>query len=1183
MIKFGMKALLVSFVLLSGLTSLCLAQSDRGGLRGTVSDVNGAVVSGATVDITNETTGEKRSVTTDDNGGFTITNLSVGNYTVAATAQGFAATTLKGVKVSVAFTTDVPLTLSPAGASATVVITAGDAATQINTTDQQLSTIIENKKIIDLPLLNRDPNALILLAPGTVQTNSSLGGFSVNGSRERNNNFLVDGIDNNDTDVPGIPGGLATPNIDATQEFRVITSNFTAEYGRNTGAIITTATKGGTNEFHGNAYIYYRSDRFAARNFFDITGNADPLQRKQFGGSIGGPIMKDKLFFFTNYEGDRFNVGSQNVRAVPSAAVRTGIITLPAGTCSSCGTTATTGVTLDLRPGHISNRYGLPLNPAILSLLSLYPAGNSHGEDPIPGVIEAFRFTFLERNKSDSSASRVDYKFNDKHSIRGSYNFSQGDFSSGLDETFPGFGDEVRSPQRGQTLALSLTSNFNSAVVNEVRIGFNRLKAFFNGPGNGTASNKIGAAVESAFRAQGYPVPLNFGGANGRMINLSTGAFQDLSGFDTQFRFSGTTVVGDDVSWVHDQHNFKAGFERRWVYSNGANNFSRSEFLLFDYPTLFGDPVLRNNSGGFISTVGTAGTIQNLASYLYGLVGEQFQSEFFNKNGARVDQDYRGFRVREIDTYFQDSWKVRPNLTLNLGLRYEYKGVPFETKGQLSTLSQDPSLPEPAGGFVFEVVGKNSGSNKQLYLPDRNNFAPRVGFAYSPGWDKGFLSALTGGPGKTSIRGGYGIFYDRVFGNLFGNARGNPPFQQDYLNFVGDTLDFFGRPPTLTASARVPSDAEIFPVLFALPGNNIFQQNYVNPYEQKWNFGVQRELGNQFLLEADYVGAKGTHELRVIDGQLSSIPRCNALFPSICGGTISTSAGNNAFFGRANDAFFQVAMNLSTGSSTYHAGQFRITKTLTNKKLGLGQIQGAYTWSHSIDDSADPLVGQGGERTFPRDSSGFAGGYSAPERGNSGFDTRHRFVLNFIYELPFKFENRWADRVLGNWEVSGIVTAQSGNPYSIFGGTDSAGSGLSQRADFGNGTNNLAAPPDTSLNPRIQTGPSRTLFTNSCTVGGSFNPTTGACVGGTRLIPRQGTVGRSAFVGPAFNKVDFSVLKRIPITEKYKFRIQADFFNLFNRVNFNQPINTINSLNFGQSTGIRGTPRVIQFAARFDF
>jgi hypothetical protein len=1170
-------------------------QGQKGTISGTVADQAGAVVAGATVEATNTATGEKADATTSDSGSYTIPNLTPGIYDVSVTSAGFASSTVKGVQVSVSFNTTQDLALAPQGAEATVVITNSDAQTQINTTDQQLSTLLDNRKIIDLPLLNRDPNSLILLAPGTVQTQSGLGGFSVNGSRERNNNFMVDGVDNNDADVPGIAGGISTPNIDATQEFRVITGNFNAEFGRNTGAVVSVATKNGTNEFHGNAYIYYRSDRFSARDFFDVSGEADALQRKQFGASIGGPIKKEKMFFFFNYEGDRFNFGNQVSRVVPSASARTGILNTPAGTCTGADATAGRCGTLDIRQGGFNNRTGanlgigpnLGLNPATVALLNLYPLGNDHANDPLPGVFESFRFSYLARNHTDSTATRIDYRINEKHTLTASHQFNTGVFAAGVD-TFPGFGDAIRSPQRGQILSLNLISNINSNVVNSFTFGGNRSKARFNGDGDGSVSDIIPTSIRQAFTANGVAPASPFGGVNGSAINVGTGSITSLGVFDTQFRFTGTTFMNEQLTWVRNAHTFRGGYEQRWVYSNSATNFGRSETLSFAFPTTFNFPILRGNGGNNITRTGLGGTIQNYASFLYGLVALQNQSQFFDKNGARRDSNYSGFRVRESDFFFQDTWRVRPNFTLNYGLRYEFKGVPFEVNGQLSTLvDQDPSQREPAGGFVFQLVGKNSGNPQQgLYNNDFNNFAPRFGFAYSPGWETGFLSKLTGGPGKMSIRGGYGVFYDRVFGNLFTNARGNPPFQQDIQNIpfndtFSGTIQEFGRPATATPSTRVPSDAEIFPVIFALAGNNIFQQKFATPYEQKFNFGFQRELGNQFLFEADYVGAKGNNLLRVIDGQLSSIPRCNAVAaatPGVandppCGGPIATSG--NIFNNRFNDAFFQVALNLADGFSTYHSLQTRVTKTLTNSRFGLGQIQAAYTWSHSIDNANDPLVGNAGEstRTNPRDSSGFAGGFSRPERGNSGFDVRHRFVLNFIYDIPFKSEHKALNYVLGDWSMSGIVSAQTGLPYSIFGNTDSAGSGFSQRADYASpGNPNNVGPTTLAPNPRVQTGPDRTLFANP-------TPPTGAAP----TFGLQGTVGRNQYYGPSFQKTDFSLIKRFPFTERYKFTIRADFFNIFNRVNFGVPDGAINDSTFGRSTFTVSTPRVIQFAGRFEF
>jgi Carboxypeptidase regulatory-like domain len=1184
-------------------TGYCFAQA-TGNIKGTVADPNGGLVAGATVEAVNAQTGEKRTTTTSDAGTYNITNLPVGIYTLTATATGFDPGTAKDVQVSVSFTTEANIALPVGGATATVVISSGsDVSTQLNTNDQQLSTLIDNKKIMDLPLLSRDPNGLILLAPGVTQTQTSLGGFSVNGQRERNNNFLVDGIDNNDADVPGIAGGAATPNIDATQEFRVLTSNFNAEFGRNTGAIINVATKNGTNEFHGGAYMYYRSQRFAARNFFDA--EKQPLQRKQFGGSIGGPIIKDRAFFFFNYEGDRSLSSSTENRTVPSAQARLGIFpNTPFGTLdvsqngannrSQLGICNAFGVadqgTCDLiLPGG-----NLAINPGLQQFLNLYPLGNVPGQGILPGVFDLFRFSAPNRFEVDTTASRVDWKLTEKHSLTGSFNTSNGEFDL-FTETFPGSGDASRTPQKSYVLSLNLTSTLTPNIVNELRFGGNRIEAIFNGPGDGGAGRAPYDAILAAFQTGGIDTNIQpFGGPNGELVSLTGGTITGFGAFDSQFRFTGTTVLGDNLTWVKGSHTFRGGFEQRWIYSNGASNFSRSETISFN-TAQFGGPFLRDNSGNPIATTGVGGQLQNFASLLYGFFGVQSQSQFFNKNAERVDQDYRGYRVRESGIYFQDTWRVRPNLTLNFGLRWDYNSVPYEVNGQMSTLvDQDPSGPQPANGFEFKLVGKNSANpNLKLWENDFNNFAPRFGFNYSPAWNSGWISKLTGGPTKMSIRGGYGIFHDRVFTNLFGNSSANPPFQRDF-QFLFDFLGANGfagsgnipRVPTQETSPFAFDGDELLPVIFALPGNNQFQKKFATPYTQAWNFGIQRELGSLFLFEADYVGSHGVNLLRNISGALPSVTRVNAIEGTNT--QISpTGTRTNFLNGVLNTAFNPIFLNVALGQSSFNSLQMRLTKTLSNERFGTGQIQAVYAWSHSIDDSADGLVpgsGPGGasERGLPRDSSGFAGGFSAPERGNSGFDVRHRFVLNFIYDLPLRFENRTLNRFLGNWTMSGIVQSQTGTPYSIFGGTDSAGTGLGQRADFAPEGQGLSDLPAATNDPRTYTGPARSLFRNPCPANRTnTSPTT--CSAATGIaVGRQGTVGRNQFYGPAFNKVDFSVIKRFPITENTRFTIRADFFNIFNTVNFGLPGNDINSSLFGQST-TAGSPRTIQFAGRFDF
>ncbi|HEY0457991.1 MAG TPA: carboxypeptidase regulatory-like domain-containing protein [Pyrinomonadaceae bacterium] len=1171
---------LLFFIFVLAEISPVRAQSSLGEIRGRVADSNGAVVSGASVEIKNQATSETRTVQTNSDGEYTISKLPVGAYTLTVTAQGFGASSARDVQISVAFVTEQNLTLSPQGSQETVTVTSGDVATQVNSTDQQLSTLINNQKIQDLPLLSRNPSALVLLAPGTVQTDSGLGGFSVNGSRERNNNFLVDGVDNNDTDVPGIPGGIATPNIDATEEFRILTGNFNAEYGRNTGGIVNTATKRGSNEFHGGTYLYYRNDKFAARNFFNTTDKPDPLDRKQYGVSIGGPAIKDKLFFFFNYEGDRQKSGSQQFRLVPTAQARTGILTTPAPGANpdANGDNGTFGV-LDIRPTGFNNNLGLPFSPLTAALLNrIFPLPNltpgSSRTSPVPGVFEYYTFNYTARNDIDSIATRVDYQINDRHTLMGSINWSKGDYSLGA-PTFPEFGDELLSPQKGAVYALNLVSTITPNVVNEFRFGLNRAKATFNGPGDGGVPNTINDEVRSIFNSNGGQYP-TFGGANTSILNLTT-PFTSIANFSTQGRTTGTTTIGDSLTWVSGAHTWKFGGEMRNIFSNGDSNFSRQETVDFTLSSTFDIPVaLYEDANGELQdvpTTGAGGLINDYLDFLSGVVAFQSQTQFFNSAGTRVDNDFRRYRTTEYGLFAQDTWRIRRNLTLNLGLRWEFNQVPYEKDGLLSNLvDQDPSGVTPEGGFVFKTVGKNSANpDLKLWDNDWNNFGPRFGFAYSPDYDSGFLGKLFGGPGRSSIRGGYGLFYDRIFTNLFGNSSGNPPFSNAIFNIplATDDAPFLitdvPRIATTEATARVVEGQELgLAVVFPTAQNNILQQKFVTPNSASWNFGFQRELGNQFLFEIDYVGTKGTNLIRNIDGQLTSVARVNAILG--LNRAISTSSRTNYLRGTLNQAFGQNSVFLVTtlGKSSYNAMQLRMTKTLSNDRFGRGQIQGFYTLSHSIDDAADPLVPGTSDRAFPRDSSGFAGGLGA-ERGDSTFDARHRFVLNFIYELPFRSSNKLVNYLIDDWTVSGIYQAQTGYPFSVFmNGVDRQGTGLSSRASFANGTNGYDSnrTPD---NARIYTGPDRSLFASTVPRDG-----------------KQGSAGRSAFRGPGYTNMDFSLIKRIPINERMRFTIRADFFNLFNNVNLGVPNSDVTQSNFGLST-TAAAARIIQFAGRFDF
>ncbi|MGH6628297.1 MAG: hypothetical protein ACREB3_01035, partial [Burkholderiales bacterium] len=553
----------------------------------------------------------------------------------------------------------------------------------------------------------------------------------------------------------------------------------------------------------------------------------------------------------------------------------------------------------------------------------------------------------------------------------------------------------------------------------------------------------------------------------------------------------------------------------------------------------------------------------------------------FDLDGNRTPDDNRRFRQREYGFFFQDSWKVRPNFTLTYGLRWQFNGIPYEADGLFTHLFEDPSGPGP---FTFVPVGPNA--DRRLYNNDFRNFEPRFGFSWDP-----FKN------GKTSVRGGYGIFHDRIFGNLFGNSRGNPPFQRDVQSFP-----FFEFIDTLAPPAeQVPSDtasncvfdfntfgcsnlALIFPVLF--------DQNLKMPYSQNWNLGIQRELPGNVIVELNYVGTKGTRLLRLVDGnppqpelvanlQALGIPdfllESSLLYlfdPNVFGVFFP-------FFGYPapavnNTAFFQAALNKSIAFSTYHAVQLNVTKRFSR---GF-HVQGAYTWSHAIDDASDPLDAAAGNRSFPRNSFNLL-----QERGTSDFDQRHRLSVNYTWDLPFGKGRKWgnqgvASRLLEGFALSGIITLQSGHPYEIFGNRDSQHTGLSNRATL------LGSPtfPGTTSD---QTGPS--LGAPGCEIDTVF----GVAPFCDFVLPEYevpGNIGRNTFTGPIYQNWDFILSKTTTITERVKFTIRGEVYNIFNRAQFLQPGNSIAiPSNFGLSTGTIGRPdattsaRQVQVAARITF
>ncbi len=1110
--------------------SLLAVAQDTASVTGTITDSSGAVVEGATVTVRDLGSNAARTVTSTAAGSYTVPDLPAGNYEVTVEKQNFKQFRVPHLQVTVAQVLTVNAKLEPGAASEEIEVR-GDEVAPIDLQTAQVSNVVEQQQIQALPLITRDPYSLVLLSPGAIQTNSSLGGFSVNGARERDNNFLLDGVDNNDTSVPGIPDGLIAANPEATEEFRVITNNFLPEYGRDNGAIIDVVTKSGTNSFHGNAYWYGRYNGFGgARDYFNPAPDPmNPYVRNQFGFSVGGPIVKDKTFFFINNEFDRFRTTLTNSAIVPTAAFKSGVFTFQ-------------GSPIDLTsPSSPNNPEGLTLDPLVASILSKYPNPNGPAVDDIRGL---YFYPSSSKENVWNLTSKIDEHLTDRNTLSFTYDWNQfNDPNPFHDDFLPSLG-AVSSAAHVRNISATLSSTLRPTLLNQARFGFNRLDDSF-GCGGLSTFDSIGA-TDAFGRARDFTMP-NIAGFGCQVLGDSNG----------QFRRTGTWSWGDNLTWIKGEHTFKFGAEFRRVYENGFDAFSSrdtatfSGFLNFGVPFVNVDP---NNpcdptTGNFCGST----ALQDMADMLFGVMDTESQAQFFNHAGAQTATDIRNFRYHEYGFFAQDSWKFRPNLTLDFGARYEFNGVPFETTNTLASIFTDPSGTAP---FTFQPVGPGTGH--LLYNNDFSGIEPRLGFAWDP-----FKT------GKTSVRGGFGLFRDRIFGNLVSNTVGNPPYQQTFQGFpiIGNnfTPETVPLPSALTPSPVVDNGAGIFPVLI--------DRNLSMPYSENWNFGFQRELPHQVTLEMNYVGVHSLHEFRVVDGN----PPQPALVQQLLGQGVSpaTLQFTTLWFGQEfgilpfdavnNNAFFQASVTKSIGSSIYHGLQVNLTKRMSD---GF-QIQGAYTYSHSIDDASDPLVPGENNRSFPRNSFALQN-----ERGNSDFDIRHHLVINYIWALPVgkgtaHLNSGVVGKALQGWQWSGITTFQSGHPYDIFYNVDTEHTGLSSRATL------IGSTALTAGHPKTETGPPLSAFCS-----GSCQPPFG--------VP--GNIGRNHFYGPGMNEFDMVMAKNTVITERLSLEFRCEAYNVFNHTLFDQPDNLLQDGSaFGFSTATLSRPdattsaRQLQFAMKLLF
>jgi hypothetical protein len=1103
------------------------AKAQTASVGGAIRDPQEKMVNGAKITLLNTQTGTSRETDSNEEGIFWFTNVAPGPHEITVECNGFKAIHIKDLTLTVnqSFTFEAHLELGPMETSTEVK---ASELPLIDLDNAMISNLVDAKRIQDLPLLTRDPYSLVLLSPGVVQSNSSLGGFSVNGTNERNNNFLLDGVDNNDTDVPGGPGGLNALNPDSAQEFRVITNNYAPEYGRNNGAVIQIITRGGSNDLHGDAYWFGRYNALGARDFFNpaVNGPQNPYTRNDFGASAGGPIVKDKVFWFVNYEGQRFITTLTNASTVPTPEFKTGQFTVDYP--------GTTPVPVNVStPGSPDNVLGLPLDPTIQKIFALYP--NPNGPAVIPGISATLFYPSVSRLQSDVFTVKVDYNLNKQNVLSVRYSFNR--------QTDPNFNHSDFLPNnlggtslylRDQNAAIGLTTTLNNNLINEFRFGANRSHQAYGCDGANTF-NSFGQ-IDSLGVGADYYFP--FGQQNVNGYDGFGCIF--LGDSNSQARFTGTYQTLDSMTYSRGRHLFKWGGEFRDVYSNNYDGFGVRTFLDFEGYSLYNIQALPQNSP-LVNDVNTEDAVQSLL----GLTSLQEQSQYFDKNGNRSSTDLRGFRQREWAGFAQDTWKMTSNFTLTYGLRWEYYGVPFEAHNNLSNLFADPSGFAP---FTFTLVGPGTGH--QLYKNQYDNFEPRVGFAWDVFKD-----------GKTSLRAGYGIFHDRAFGNLIGNTRANPPF----------SLTAFNNPVSPLSQVTPPSQVSV-PDPFVVENGydyyvNTIDPNFKTPYSQNWNFGVQHAITPTLTLEVNYVGVTGTDIFRTVDG---NPPQSYTLVQKLVAFCVPNNPLNTGFqtptgqcssstlqfdnlwngyengvlpFNATNNNAFDTGTGTgeyafkSIGNSNYNGMQVNLQKQFSH---GF-QFQGAYTFSHAISNVNDPITPAAGNGNLPRNSLDLAA-----ERGNSDFDIRHRGVVNFIYEPNIgrgrsHLSNGFAGRILEGWSLTGIISAQTGHPIDLYDYTDSDHTGQYARL--------TQVEPSTGQAPgtdKTFTGPAASAFITT-----PFS-----------VLPN---VAKNKFYGPDLVNIDLATLKNTTLTEKLKLQFRLEAYNLFNHAQFAQPDNFLSDSTFGQS------------------
>jgi Carboxypeptidase regulatory-like domain/TonB dependent receptor len=1115
-------------LLLSSVSALpAFAQTETGQLTVKVTDPQGAAVSGATVTLRSVEQGTTLpAVTTGDEGTAIITNLQPALYEVSVTSQGFGTFTQRA-QVTTGAKLSVEARLTVTGGGEVVNVVAGEGGVEVNTQTQELSDVVSSTQVRELPTITRNPYDLVGLSgnvsEGDVFNEVQRGaGFNINGQRSASTNILLDGGENVNTFDATV--GQSVP-LDAVQEFRVITSNFSAEYGRASGGIVNVTTKAGTNDFHGTLFEFNRVSALASNSFDNNARGLDKdvFTRNQFGYSLGGRIIRDKLFFFSSTEWIRVRSQATQTIFVPSPAL------IAASAAGTQAVFSTFPLRSDISPGRVLT-VGQVAEPFRNPETGLLPTGAFFGLNPNLPAFQEVRFSTpgdvgggLPQN-SYQTVARVDFNYSPNTQIYGRYALESQDFFAGTNGFSPFAGFDVGSTNFNNNFLLNLTHTFSPTLVSQSKLVFNRLNNVQPLNANQPASPTFFFRTNVVFTLSGSAVALP------GYLPFSPGSAIPFGGPQNFLQ------AYEDLNWTRGNHQLRFG----GLYIHIRDNRTFGAF--------------QNASAGF----GTTSTITGLNNFITGQLA-QFQVAI-NPQGATTPGSIinlpvaapsfsRSNRYHEWAIYGNDSWRIRPNLTLNLGLRYEYYGVQHNADQSLDAnfyLGSGATVPEQiANGNVQRAIDSPVGA---LWRPDKNNFAPRLGFA----WD-------IFGDGRTSLRGGYGMSYERNFGNVTFNVIQNPP------SYAVITVR-----PGAAGFPTIPVPSSNFGLLtgngtVALPGQiNVrrVDENIVNAYAHFWSLALEREIVPRLIGSIEYSGSAGRNLY-----DLTNDNRFGYGFRFF--GELPSAANPLDLL---NPSFFPLNTRSNRARSNYNALIAELNSSNLHN-LGL-QFTARYTFSKTLDNLST---------TFSESNGAFTLGLLDPfnpdlDYGPADFDVRHRFVASVNYSIGGNrpIGTGFTNQAFGGWTLTGIFSARTGTPFSIWDCVNAAEAcprispttALRQNTP-GNPAQNPAGAPNSfvliDLSQQLPTEP--TVPELGIT---DFN-----------FLPSM--LGRNTFRGPGFWNLDAGLYKNFRITEGTTLQFRSEFYNIFNHPNMflNGATAELSSSPFVE--GFRNGRRNVQLALKLIF